>query len=40
MRKKKLTQQDRIAKLEKAVGELYFFLKVILDRLDNERNKD
>lgn len=44
MKKKKYTQDQRIGKLEKAVGELYFFLQIAMEKLDelqkNERTSN
>lgn len=38
MKQKKLTQQQRILQLEKAVTSLYAMIQAIIDKLPNEKN--
>lgn len=40
MRQKKLTQQQRINALEKAVTTLYAMIQAVIDKLPKENQKD
>ncbi len=40
MRQKKLTQQQRIVNLEKAVANLYMMIQAVIDKLPKDKNKD
>lgn len=40
MKKKKYTVEQRLKKLERSVGELYLFLRIVMKEVQEENNQE